>query len=67
MQPFVEIAVSRASDDDIASLLADIDRVRTLAETGDVAGIGALAQKYGATDEQIATYLPTFLTNGRAS
>lgn len=65
MQPFVELAFSRASDDEIAALLGDIDYVRILAEKGDVSGIADLARKYGATDEQVQTYLPAFLTPGK--
>lgn len=63
VRPMVRLAMERASDDEIAALLIDIDTLPGLAEAQDVDGITTLARRYGASDEMIATYLP--LLNGR--
>lgn len=57
-QPYIQSAVNNASDDEIAALLIDIDQVVSLAENGNLDAISAIARKYGASDAQIATFLP---------
>lgn len=58
MQPFVEHAMSNASDEQIESLLADVDTIRERAEAGDRDAIMQMARKYGASDQMIEMYLP---------
>ena len=60
MRPLVEVALSKASDAEIASLLIDVQSLPALAESGDSEGITRLAKKYGASDDAVATYLPLF-------
>jgi len=59
-RPMVAMAIGQASDEQISSLADDIDRVRALADAGDIGGVANIARKYGATDAQINTYLPMF-------
>jgi hypothetical protein len=59
-RPMVEMAIAQAPDEHIIALSADVERVRTLAESGDFEGVSAIARKYGATDAQINAYLPMF-------
>jgi hypothetical protein len=59
-KPMVAMAIANAPDEHIVALSADIDRVRALAEAGDVDGVAAIARKYGATDAQVNAYLPMF-------
>lgn len=69
VQPMIELALSRATDAEIAALLIDVELVQQSAEAGDLAPIVSIAKKYGATDEQVATYLPPWLgtSNGSAA
>ena len=60
VQPMVKIAVTKATDSEIAALLIDVERLPQLAESGDVDGITNLARRYGASDEMVAMYLPLF-------
>lgn len=60
VSPMVSLAVERASDEEIAALMVDIDTLPTLAESGDMQGIVNLARRYGATDEMVSMYLPLF-------
>lgn len=67
VQPMVEMAISRATDAEIAALLIDVELVQQSAESGNLGPIVSIAKKYGATDEQVATYLPPWLGNGSAA
>jgi len=58
VEPYVKIALSRSSDDEIAALLLDVEHVQSSAESGDFSAILPIARKYGATDDQIAAFLP---------
>jgi len=58
MQPLIDHAVSQASDAEISALMIDVDRVIASAESGDIGAIADIARRYGASDGDIATYLP---------
>jgi hypothetical protein len=60
VQPMVRVAIERASEDEIHSLMVDVDALPTLAESGNIKGITDLARRYGATDEMVNMYLPLF-------
>lgn len=60
VQPMVKIAVEKASDDEIRSLMIDVDSLPELAQAGDTNGIITLARRYGASDEMVGMYLPLF-------
>lgn len=60
VEPMVKVAVTKATDDEIRSLLVDVESLPTLAETGDSDGIISLARRYGATDDMVNLYLPLF-------
>lgn len=60
MRPVASIAIQNASDSDVEGLLIDIDRVRALANAGDMQGVALIAKRYGASEEAINTYLPLF-------
>jgi hypothetical protein len=58
MRPLVEEVIGRATNHEIAALLIDIEQVRELAKSGNSAGIGAIARRYGATQAQVDAFLP---------
>lgn len=58
-RPMIQQAVNNATEEQLASLLLDLDKVIAMAESGNVGGIAEIARNYGATDAQIAQYLPT--------
>lgn len=60
VKPMVRVAIERASEEDIAALMIDVDRLPELAQSGDYQGITELARRYGATDDMVAMYLPLF-------
>ena len=60
VEPMVKVAVSKASEAEIASLMIDVESLPRLAESGDSDGIIALARRYGASDEMVGMYLPLF-------
>ena len=60
VEPMVKMAVTKASDDEIRSLMIDVESLPGLAESGDSDGIVALARRYGASDEMVSMYLPLF-------
>lgn len=60
MRPMIEQAIAGASDDMVASLAADIDRVKASAAANDFDAICDVAKRYGATDAMIGQYLPMF-------
>jgi|SRR5215471_1391144 len=64
-KPMVSLAISNATDEQVATLASDIRRVRALANDGDVAGIADIARRYGATDAMINQYLPLFMPDAR--
>jgi hypothetical protein len=60
VQPMVKLAMEKASEEEISSLLIDIDSLPELAESGNYDGIIGLARRYGASDEMVGMYLPLF-------
>ena len=60
VEPMVKVAVTKASEDEIRSLMIDVESLPALAESGDTDGIIALARRYGANDEMVGMYLPLF-------
>lgn len=68
-QPMLKVAIQKATDEEIAALMIDVERLPELAESGDYIGITNLARRYGATDEMVGMYLPLFeqLSAERAS
>lgn len=60
MRPLIESAIAGASDEMVASLAADIDRVKDSAAHNDFDAICDVAKRYGATDDMIGTYMPMF-------
>lgn len=58
--PIIETQINGMADNQINMLMADLDRVLTMAEAGDMSGVTSIATKWGATPEQIATVLPGF-------
>jgi hypothetical protein len=60
VQPMVKVAIEKATDDEIRSLMIDVDALPEMAESGNYAGIIDLARRYGASDEMVGMYLPLF-------
>jgi hypothetical protein len=60
VQPMIKVAVENASEDEIRSLMIDVDALPAMAESGDYPSIIALARRYGASDEMVSMYLPLF-------
>lgn len=60
VEPMVKVAVTKATDDEIRSLMVDVESLPNLAASGDSDGIISLARRYGASDEMVGMYLPLF-------
>lgn len=61
MRPYVAKALAKASEQELDALLGDVDSIYAMASTGNLAGVRALAQRYGASPEQVEALLPSFL------
>jgi hypothetical protein len=60
VQPMVKVAIEKASEDELRSLMIDIDALPAMAESGNYDAIIGLARRYGANDEMVGLYLPLF-------
>ena len=56
--PIIEQQVKGMTDGQITQLMGDVDRVLIMAKSGEIDGVMAIAKTWGATDEQITTFLP---------
>jgi len=56
--PIIEQQVKGMTDGQITALMGDVDRVLEMAKAGEIDGVMAIAKNWGATDEQITTFLP---------
>lgn len=60
VQPMVKVAIEKATEDELRSLMIDVEALPELAESGDYGAIIGLARRYGASDEMVGMYLPLF-------
>lgn len=60
VQPMVKVAIEKATEDELRSLMIDVEALPELAESGDYTAIIGLARRYGASDEMVGMYLPLF-------
>jgi hypothetical protein len=58
VQPMVKVAVEKATEAELRSLMIDVEALPELAQSGNIDAIIGLARRYGASDEMVGMYLP---------